>query len=231
MSSLHVIYEDNHLIAVNKASGDIVQGDKTGDTPLPEIIKLYLKEKYNKPGNVFCGVIHRIDRPVSGVVLFAKTSKCLSRMTEAFRTRDVQKTYWAVVKNKPQKTADTLIHFLIKNEKQNKSKAYEKEVSGSKRSELEYHLLASGENYHLLEVNPITGRHHQIRTQLSTIGSPIKGDLKYGFNRTNQDGSIHLHARKIQFNHPVSGEKIVIEAEVPSNDNLWRDLALKVKGL
>lgn len=228
MNSLKIIFEDNHLIAINKSSGDIVQGDKTGDTPLPEIIKEFLKEKYNKPGNVFCGVIHRIDRPVSGVVLFAKTSKCLSRLTESFRTREVEKTYWAVVKNKPIEANAILIHYLLKNEKQNKSKAFDKEVKDSKRSELSYRLLVSGDNYHLLEVNPITGRHHQIRAQLSAIGSPIKGDLKYGFNRTNADGSIHLHARKIKFLHPVSKEEITLLADPPIHDNLWRDLAFKV---
>ncbi|MBX7093302.1 MAG: RluA family pseudouridine synthase [Flavobacteriales bacterium] len=225
--SPEVIYEDNHLIAVNKRSGEIVQGDKTGDEPMSESLKRYLKEKYNKPGNVFCGVIHRIDRPVTGVVLFAKTSKALSRMSESFREKDIQKTYWALVKKKPAKPEDDLVHFLVKDEKTNKSKAFQKEVPGSKRSELKYRLIASGENYHLLEILPLTGRHHQIRAQLAAIGSPIKGDLKYGAERSNKDGSISLHARKLDFIHPTSGLPITIEAPVPS-DNLWRDMEAKV---
>lgn len=220
-TTIDVIYEDNHLIAVNKKPGQIVQGDKTGDTPLPDLIKEYLKEKYQKPGNVFCGVIHRLDRPVSGVCLFAKTSKALARMNEIFHDRDVQKTYWAVVKNKPKVAQQKLIHYLIKNEANNKAKAFEKEISGSKRAELDYSILQASDKYFLLEILPHTGRHHQIRVQLSSMGCPIKGDLKYGFDRSNSDGSIHLHARKLTFTHPVSNEPITIIAPVPA-ENLWR---------
>ncbi|HRE73262.1 MAG TPA: RluA family pseudouridine synthase [Flavobacteriales bacterium] len=220
---LQVIFEDNHLIAVNKQSGDIVQGDKTGDVPLSEVIKEYLKAKYNKPGNVFCGVIHRIDRPVTGVVLFAKTSKALSRMSEQFRDKQVKKTYWAIVKNKPASEKGNLVHYLLKDERTNKSKAFSKEVKDAKFSELNFKLIASGERYHLLEVDPLTGRHHQIRAQLSAMGCPIKGDLKYGSERSNPDGSISLHARRIEFVHPVTGEQQIIEATVP-DDRLWKDL-------
>lgn len=218
-----VLFEDNHLIAVNKRSGDIVQGDKTGDVPLPEIIKEWLKVKYDKPGNVFCGVIHRLDRPVSGVVLFAKTSKGLSRMTEQFREKETNKTYWAIVKNKPAVPEGKLVHYLLKDEKSNKSKAFDKEIKGSKRAELLYKLIASGENYHLLEVNLLTGRHHQIRAQLAKMGCSIKGDLKYGSERSNRDGSISLHSRQLSFVHPVSKETITLTAPVP-NDKLWLDL-------
>ena len=218
-----VLFEDNHLIAVNKRSGDIVQGDKTGDIPLPEIIKEWLKAKYDKPGNVFCGVIHRLDRPVSGVVLFAKTSKGLSRMTEQFREKETNKTYWAIVKNKPAVPEGKLVHFLLKDEKTNKSKAFDKEIKGSKRAELLYKLIASGENYHLLEVTLLTGRHHQIRAQLAKMGCSIKGDLKYGSERSNRDGSISLHSRQLSFIHPVSKETITLTAPVP-NDKLWLDL-------
>jgi 23S rRNA pseudouridine1911/1915/1917 synthase len=218
-----VLFEDNHLIAVNKRSGDIVQGDKTGDIPLPEIIKEWLKAKYDKPGNVFCGVIHRLDRPVSGVVLFAKTSKGLSRMTEQFREKETNKTYWAIVKNKPAVPEGKLVHYLLKDEKTNKSKAFDKEIKGSKRAELLYKLIASGENYHLLEVTLLTGRHHQIRAQLAKMGCSIKGDLKYGSERSNRDGSISLHSRQLSFIHPVSKETITLTAPVP-NDKLWLDL-------
>jgi 23S rRNA pseudouridine1911/1915/1917 synthase len=218
-----VLFEDNHLIAVNKRSGDIVQGDKTGDIPLPEIIKEWLKAKYDKPGNVFCGVIHRLDRPVSGVVLFAKTSKGLSRMTEQFREKETNKTYWAIVKNKPAVPEGKLVHFLLKDEKTNKSKAFDKEIKGSKRAELLYKLIASGENYHLVEVTLLTGRHHQIRAQLAKMGCSIKGDLKYGSERSNRDGSISLHSRQLSFIHPVSKETITLTAPVP-NDKLWLDL-------
>jgi 23S rRNA pseudouridine1911/1915/1917 synthase len=218
-----VLFEDNHLIAVNKRSGDIVQGDKTGDVPLPEIIKEWLKAKYDKPGNVFCGVIHRLDRPVSGVVLFAKTSKGLSRMTEQFREKETNKTYWAIVKNKPAVPEGKLVHYLLKDEKTNKSKAFDKEVKGSKRAELLYKLIASGENYHLVEVTLLTGRHHQIRAQLAKMGCSIKGDLKYGSERSNRDGSISLHSRQLSFIHPVSKETITLTAPVP-NDKLWLDL-------
>ena len=219
---LEVLYEDNHIIAINKQISDIVQGDKTGDEPLSEKVKKYIKEKYSKPGDVFLGVVHRLDRPVSGVVLFAKTSKALTRLNELFREKDIQKTYWAVVKNKPTPESATLIHYLIKNEAQNKSKAFNEVRNGTLRCELSYKLIASSDTYHLLEVLPVTGRHHQIRVQLSTMGFPIKGDLKYGFPRSNADGGIHLHARKIEFIHPIKQEPIEIIAPPPSNDPVWR---------
>lgn len=221
---MQVLYEDNHIIIVNKAPGEIVQGDKTGDTPLSDIVKAYLKAKYNKPGNVFCGVTHRLDRPTSGVVVFAKTSKALSRLNEMFRNGEVDKTYWAIVKKRPQKEEDTLTHYLIKNEKTNKSIAYDTEKPKTKKAVLHYKLIASSDNYYLLEVDLETGRHHQIRSQLAKIGSPIKGDLKYGAERSNLDGSISLHARSISFIHPVSKEKIEVVAKVPE-DNLWQALA------
>ncbi|MBB4045715.1 RluA family pseudouridine synthase [Bacteroides reticulotermitis] len=220
-----VVYEDNHIIVVNKTASEIVQGDKTGDTPLSEIVKQYLKEKYQKPGNVFIGVTHRLDRPVSGLVIFAKTSKALTRLNEMFRTSDVKKTYWAVVKNEPKETEGELVHFLVRNEKQNKSYAYDKEVANSKKAILNYHLIGHSDNYFLLEVDLKTGRHHQIRCQLAKMGSPIKGDLKYGFPRSNPDGSICLHARRLKFTHPVSKELIELEAPVP-NDNLWKGFEL-----
>lgn len=216
-----VLYEDNHIIIVNKASGEIIQGDKTGDKPLSEIVKKYLKEKYNKPGNVFCGVTHRLDRPTTGVVVFAKTSKALSRLNEMFRNNETDRIYWAIVKNIPSKPEDRLVHWLIKNEKKNKSTAYDKEKQGAKKAVMHYKIRGIAENYFLLEVNLITGRHHQIRTQLAKIGSPIKGDLKYGAKRSNPDGSICLHARCISFIHPVSNKKIEITAPVP-DDNLWK---------
>jgi 23S rRNA pseudouridine1911/1915/1917 synthase len=222
-SSIEVLYEDNHIIAVNKRPSDIVQGDKTGDTPLSEFVKQYIKEKYNKPGEVFVGTVHRIDRPVSGIVLFAKTSKALARLNQMFQTKDIQKTYWAVVKNKPQNIKGKLIHYLKKNEAKNMSRAYEKEQQGALRSELDYELILSLDNYHLLEITPHTGRHHQIRVQLSTIKCPIKGDIKYGFDRTNKDASIHLHARKIEFIHPVKKELITIIAP-PPNDSIWNEI-------
>lgn len=215
-----ILYEDNHLIAVNKKPSQIVQGDKSGDKPLSELIKEFLKEKYNKPGNVFAGVIHRLDRPVSGVVLFAKTSKALSRLNELFKTRAVTKTYWAVVKNKPEPEEGHLLHYMIKNEVKNISKAYNEPRKGALRAELDYKILASSDNYYLLEVLPLTGRHHQIRVQLASIGCPIKGDLKYGFERSNKNASIHLHARKLSFIHPVKNEKIEITAPAP-NETLW----------
>lgn len=220
-----VLYEDNHIIIVNKASGEIVQGDKTGDKPLSEIVKEYLKEKYNKPGNVFCGVTHRLDRPTTGIVVFAKTSKALSRLNEMFRDDKIDKIYWAIVKNSPHKHEDTLVHWLIKNEKNNKSTAYDKEKQGTKKAVLHYKIIGTSENYFLLEVNLETGRHHQIRTQLAKIGSPIKGDLKYGATRSNSDGSISLHARAISFMHPVSNAKIEVTAPVPK-DNLWESFEL-----
>lgn len=223
MSDLQILYEDNHLIAVNKRPGDIVQGDKTGDEPLSEIIKRYVGDKYQKPGAVFLGTIHRLDRPVSGVVLFARTSKALERMNEQFRLREVQKTYWAVTQNTPEPAEGKLIHYLIKKEALNKSFAHVKEIAGSSRCELDYRVLAHSERYTLIEVSPLTGRHHQIRVQLSTIGCPIKGDLKYGAKRSNPDGSIHLHARKLEFVHPVTKEPVSITAKAPT-ENLWLDM-------
>ncbi len=222
-SSIEVLYEDNHIIAINKRPSDIVQGDKTGDTPLSEFVKQYIKEKYNKPGEVFVGTVHRIDRPVSGIVLFAKTSKALTRLNQMFQSKEIQKTYWAVVKNKPQTIKGKLIHYLKKNEAKNMSRAYEKEQQGALRSELDYELILSLDNYHLLEITPHTGRHHQIRVQLSTIKCPIKGDIKYGFDRTNKDASIHLHARKIEFIHPVKKELVTIIAP-PPNDSIWNEI-------
>ncbi len=218
-----VIYEDNHIIAVNKTCSEIVQGDKTGDIPLSEIVKQWLKEKYNKPGNVFIGVSHRLDRPVSGLVLFAKTSKALERLNAMFRLGQVKKTYWAIVKNNPPKPEGELIHFLVRNEKQNKSYAYEIEKPDSKKAVLSYKVIAHSNHYCLLEIDLKTGRHHQIRCQLAQMGCPIKGDLKYGFDRSNKDGGISLHARKVNFIHPVSKETIEIIAPVP-DDKLWTDM-------
>jgi len=220
LDNLEVLFEDNHLLAVNKKSGDIVQGDKTGDEPLSEVVKRYIKSKYNKPGEVFLGTIHRIDRPVSGVVLFARTSKALERMNEQFREREVKKVYWAVVKNTPLNEHATLVNYLIKDEAKNKSRAYDEPRNGALKCELEYTLIKKADRYSLLEINPLTGRHHQIRVQLSKIDCPIKGDLKYGFDRSNPDGSIHLHARKLMFNHPVTKEPITIIAP-PPNEVLW----------
>ena len=218
-----VVYEDNHIIIVNKTASEIVQGDKTGDVPLSETVKQYLKEKYHKPGNVFIGVTHRLDRPVSGLVVFAKTSKALSRLNEMFKNSEVKKTYWAIVKQTPAETEDELVNYLVRNEKQNKSYAYDTEKPGSKKAILHYRLIARSDNYSLLEVDLKTGRHHQIRCQLAKMGCPIKGDLKYGFPRSNPDGSICLHARRVRFVHPVSKELIDVVAPVPS-DNLWRSL-------
>ena len=215
-----VVYEDNHIIVVNKTASEIVQGDKTGDTPLSDTVKQYLKEKYNKPGTVFLGVTHRLDRPVSGLVVFAKTSKALSRLNDMFRNGEVKKTYWAIVKNRPQELEGELTNWLVRTEKQNKSYAYDKEVKDSKKAVLCYKTIGHSQNYHLLEVDLKTGRHHQIRCQLAKMGCPIKGDLKYGSPRSNPDGSICLHARRIAFVHPVSKESIEIEAPVPSG-NLW----------
>ena len=215
-----VVYEDNHIIVVNKSPSEIVQGDKTGDTPLSESVKQYLKEKHNKPGNVYLGVTHRLDRPVSGLVIFAKTSKALPRLNEMFKNGEVKKTYWAIVKSLPEKTEAEVVHYLVRNEKQNKSYAYPKEVANSKKAILHYRLIGHSDNYYLLEVDLKTGRHHQIRCQLAKIGSPIKGDLKYGLPRSNPDGSICLHARKVSFIHPVSKEKIELEAPVPEG-KLW----------
>ena len=220
---MNVIYEDNHIIVVNKESGEIVQGDKTGDTPLSDCVKDYLKRKYQKPGNVFLGVVHRLDRPVSGLVVFAKTSKALSRLNEMFRKGEVHKTYWAIVKNAPKEPSGRLTHWICRNEKQNKSYAYNSEVSGSKKSVLDYRLLASGDNYHILEIRLLTGRHHQIRCQLSAMGSPIRGDLKYGAQRSNTDGSISLLSRHVEFVHPVSKELVSLDAPLPK-DNLWQKI-------
>ena len=215
-----VLYEDNHIIIVNKTASEIVQGDKTGDVPLSETVKAYLKAKYQKPGNVFIGVTHRLDRPVSGLVVFAKTSKALSRLNEMFKNSEVRKTYWAVVKNAPREPEGELVHYLVRNEKQNKSYAYDTEKPGSKRAVLHYRLIGRSQNYFLLEVDLKTGRHHQIRCQLAKMGCPIKGDLKYGFPRSNPDGSICLHARRVSFEHPVSHERIEVEAPVPAG-SLW----------
>ena len=219
-NNLQILHEDNHIIVVNKRVGDIVQGDKTGDKPLSDIVKEYIKVKYNKPGEVFLGVVHRLDRPTTGIVVFARTSKALTRMNELFSNRETQKTYWAIVKNKPLNTEDKLVHYLKRNEKNNTSKAYLKEVPESKLASLNYKIIATLQNYFALEINLHTGRHHQIRAQLSAIGSPIKGDLKYGFDRSNPDGGIHLHARKLVFVHPVSKENIEIIAPTP-NDVIW----------
>jgi len=219
-----VLYEDNHIIAVNKSTSEIVQGDKTGDQPLSETIKLYLKEKYHKPGEVFLGVTHRLDRPVSGVVLFAKTSKALTRLNEMFRTQEVKKTYWAIVKERPALPEGRLEHYLVRNEKQNKSVAYDKERSDAKKAALSYRLIGHSDTYYLLEVMLETGRHHQIRCQLAKMGCPIKGDLKYGFPRSNPNGGISLHARSVEFIHPVSKEKIHLTAPVPTDDKLWNTM-------
>ena len=218
--NLQILHEDNHIIVVNKRVGDIVQGDKTGDKPLSEVVKEYIKEKHNKPGDVFLGVIHRLDRPTTGIVAFARTSKALSRMNELFSNRETQKTYWAIVKNKPLKNEDKLVHFLKRNEKNNTSKAHIKEVPDSKIASLDYKIIKELNNYFALEINLHTGRHHQIRAQLSAISSPIKGDLKYGFDRSNPDGGIHLHARKLVFTHPVSKETVEIVAPTP-NEVIW----------
>ena len=215
-----VVYEDNHIIVVNKTSSEIVQGDKTGDTPLSETVKEYIKEKYAKLGNVFLGVTHRLDRPVSGLVVFAKTSKALSRLNDMFRLGEVKKTYWAIVKERPEELEGELTHWLVRNEKQNKSYAYDKERPNSKKAILRYKLIGHSQNYHLLEVDLQTGRHHQIRCQLAKMGCPIKGDLKYGSPRSNPDGSICLHARRVTFVHPVSKELIDLVAPLPSG-NLW----------
>jgi 23S rRNA pseudouridine1911/1915/1917 synthase len=219
-TNLQILHEDNHIIVINKRVGDIVQGDKTGDKPLSEVVKEYIKDKYNKPGEVFLGVVHRLDRPTSGIVIFARTSKALSRLNEMFSNRETQKTYWAVVKNKPEKTANTLVHYLKRNEKNNTSKAHLKEVPDSKIARLDYKIIKELDSYFALEIDLHTGRHHQIRAQLAAIGSPIKGDLKYGFDRSNPDGGIHLHARKLIFIHPVSKENLEIVAP-PPNNSVW----------
>ena len=224
---MEIIYEDNHLIAVNKNCHEIVQGDKTGDTPLSEKLKDFLKEKYAKPGNVFIGLTHRLDRPVTGIVIFAKTSKALTRMNEMFRCGNIKKTYWAIVKNCPPEQENTLTHWLVRNEKQNKSYAYDNEKPNSKKAILSYRLISRSENYFLLEIDLKTGRHHQIRSQLAKIGCPIKGDLKYGAERSNPDGGISLHARSAAFIHPVSKQSIVFTADLPE-DNLWKALSQSI---
>lgn len=218
--NLQVLFEDNHLIIINKRVGDIVQGDKTGDKPLSEVVKEYIAIKYNKPGKVFLGVVHRLDRPTSGIVIFARTSKSLERINKMLRDKFIKKTYWAIVKDHPIKNKNTLIHFLKKNPKNNKSTAYDKETRDSKRAVLHYNTLKKFDNYALLEIDLETGRHHQIRSQLSKIGHPIKGDLKYGFNRSNKNGGIHLHAKKIEFIHPVNKNNISINAPTPK-DIIW----------
>jgi len=218
---MQVVYEDNHVIIVNKQSGEIVQGDKTGDRPLSDIVKEYLKEKYHKPGNVFLGVVHRLDRPVAGLVMFAKTSKALPRLNNMFREGEVHKTYWAIVKNVPPSEEGILENWLVRNEKQNKSYVYDHEVPNSKKALLKYREIGHTDNYHLLEIQLMTGRHHQIRCQLAAMGCAIKGDLKYGASRSNPDGSISLLARKIEFIHPVSKEEVKVVAPLP-DDNLWQ---------
>lgn len=217
------LYEDNHIIIVHKECGEIVQGDKTGDTPLSESVKHWLKEKYAKPGNVFLGVVHRLDRPVAGIVVFAKTSKALKRLNDMFRKGEVSKTYWAIVQKTPEKQEETLINWLVRNEKQNKSYAHENEVPNSKKAILHYKVLGSSDHYTLLEINLQTGRHHQIRCQLAHMGCTIKGDLKYGARRSNPDGGISLLARRIEFVHPVSHDKIMVEAPLP-NEKLWQEI-------
>lgn len=219
--NLLVLYEDNHLIAVNKRPGDIVQGDKTGDTPLSDIVKQYIKKKYNKPGAVYLGVAHRLDRPTSGIVVFARTSKALPRINKIFAQKEATKIYWAVVKSRPDKSSDTLTHWLVRNPKQNKSYAHSRQVAEAKKAILSYTIIKKLDNYFLLEVLLETGRHHQIRAQLAAIGSPIKGDLKYGFDRSNRDASIHLHARRLSFIHPVGKGEIDLLAPPPP-DAVWR---------
>ena len=218
---MEVVYEDNHIIIVNKKSGEIVQGDKTGDRPLSDIVKDYIKEKYAKPGAVFLGVVHRLDRPVSGLVVFARTSKALSRLNKMFAEGEVHKTYWAITKNAPRDSEGTLTHWLVRNEKQNKSYAYDQEKPNAKKAILKYRVLSHSDNYSLIEVNLMTGRHHQIRCQLAAMGCPIKGDLKYGAPRSNSDGSISLLSRRVEFVHPVSKETIIAEAPLP-DDKLWK---------
>ena len=221
---MKVVYEDNHVIIVHKESGEIVQGDKTGDKPLSETVKDYIRDKYHKPGNVFLGVVHRLDRPVAGLVVFARTSKALSRLNEMFRKGEVHKTYWAITKNAPAEPEGTLVNWIVRNEKQNKSYVYDKEVQNAKRAKLKYRVIAHTENYHLIEVNLLTGRHHQIRCQLAHMGCVIKGDLKYGAPRSNADGSISLLSHEVTFIHPVSKMEIKAESLIP-DDRLWRDIA------
>jgi len=216
-----ILFEDNHIIIVNKRSSDLVQGDSTGDEPLDDRVRSYIKEKYNKPGDVFLGVVHRLDRPVSGCVVYARTSKALSRLSELFRTREVKKTYWAIVSERPPAEEGTLSNYLKKNEQQNKSYVYATEVKGSKLAELSYRVLARSEKYYLIEIDLQTGRHHQIRAQLAAAGCPVRGDLKYGSNRSNEGGGISLHSRRISFVHPVRNEDISVEAPLP-DDRIWK---------
>ena len=225
---MKVVYEDNHLIIVYKESGEIVQGDKTGDTPLSETVKAYIKEKYNKPGEVFLGVVHRLDRPVSGLVIFARTSKALTRLNDMFRRGEIHKTYWAITKETPQNPMGTLTNWLVRNEKQNKSYVYDKEVPQSKKAILNYQLIGHTDHYSLLEIHLLTGRHHQIRCQLAHIGCPIKGDLKYGAKRSNPDGSISLLSYMVEFVHPVSKKDIKLSSPLPQ-DALWNDISQSVK--
>lgn len=222
---MNVVYEDNHIIIVNKKSGEIVQGDKTGDTPLSDTVKDYIKAKYDKPGNVFLGVVHRLDRPVSGLVVFARTSKALTRLNEMFRKGEVEKTYWAITVNKPEADEGELVSWLVRNERQNKSYAYDREVPGSKKAVLRYRVIGHSDCYHLVEVRLLTGRHHQIRCQLAHIGCPIKGDLKYGAPRSNPGGSISLLSRKVHLVHPVSKLDITVEAPLP-DDRLWHEMRI-----
>ena len=239
---MEVVYEDNHIIIVNKQSGEIVQGDKTGDRPLSDLVKQYIKERYQKPGEVFLGVVHRLDRPVSGLVVFARTSKALTRLNKMFAEGEVHKTYWAIVKRgerlevrgerlevrgERNDSWQTLEHWLVRNEQQNKSYAYDRERPNAKKAILKYRVISRGDNYDLLEVNLMTGRHHQIRCQLAAIGSPIKGDLKYGAPRSNPDGSISLMSRRVEFVHPVSKKTIRVEAPIP-NDPLWQALSQRL---
>jgi 23S rRNA pseudouridine1911/1915/1917 synthase len=224
MISERVLHEDNHVIVINKLASEIVQGDKTGDQTMPDEIKAYLKEKYQKPGNVFCGVVHRLDRPTSGALVFARTSKALERLNAQFRDKETNKIYWAIVETAPEKPNGRLVHYLKKNEAQNKSYPVNASVSGSKEAILSYRMLASGDRYHLLEITLETGRHHQIRVQLSSIGCIIKGDVKYGAKRSNPDGSICLHARYLKFTHPTSKEEISVIAPVPT-DRLWQEIS------
>ncbi|MFS0489400.1 RluA family pseudouridine synthase [Leadbetterella byssophila] len=217
MKPFHVIYEDNHLIVVNKAAGVLVHSDSTGDKTLEDYVKEYIKDKYNKPGEVFLGTVHRLDRPVSGVVIFARTSKALTRMNELFKKRQIQKTYWAITMRKPEKKSGRLTHWLRKDSVQNKTEAFETEVEGAQRADLDYRYVGTLNKHHLIEVNPITGRPHQIRVQLASMGTPIKGDVKYGSPKGNADGSIFLHARRVYFIHPVKKEPLVIKAPVPPN--------------
>ncbi len=222
LKKARILFEDNHLIIVNKLAGELVQGDFTGDKPLLEIVRDYIKVKYEKPGNVFVGLVHRLDRPTSGIVVFAKTSKALTRMNALFEKRDVDKRYWTLIKEKPRQTTERLVHYLKKDPAKNKSFTYRKEQNGVKKAALSYSVLAKSESFYLLEIELETGRHHQIRVQLASIGCPIKGDLKYGFPRSNKDASISLHARSLSFVHPVSKELINVKAPLPLSDNVWK---------